>query len=341
MALWTDVINPETLSGYARRSLSEYEAAKGTLARWLPNREVADSVVRFIAGGSGLVEEARYRSFDAEPEFGAQPKGKRVTVELPPLSQQGMISERDQVRLRNADDEVRTRILADATRNAVRAVADRSERQRGSVLVAGQAVIDQDNYADSADYGRDPSMSVTAGTLWNDAGATILADLEAYVDHYVDVNGEPPGALVMSSRVARILSANDGFAVQLANGSSRPAGRSDVNAILAGIGLPEITVYDRKTSSGRVIPDNRLLLLPEAVDVNGESELGGTFWGQTLASQEPGWEIPESEQPGVVAAAFTHDGIPPIRHTFVDSLTLPVGANMNLSFVAEVLPEAP
>lgn len=337
MPLWTDVIDPETLSGYARRSLSEYEASKGTLARWLPNREVADAVVRFIAGGSGLVEEARYRSFDAEPEFGSQPKGKRVTVDLPPLSQQGMISERDQVRLKNADDEVRTRILTDATRNAVRAVADRSERQRGTVLVTGQATIDQDNYSDTYPYGRDASMSVTATTLWNATSPTILADLETWVDHYVDVNGEPPGSFVTSSRVARILSSNDGFSVQLGNGASRPGSRADVNAILAGIGLPPITVYDRKTSSGRVIPDDRLLLLPAETEVDGESELGATFWGQTLASQEPGWKISESEQPGIVAAAFTRDGIPPIRHTFVDSLSLPVGANMNLSFVAKVL----
>ena len=42
--LWTDVIDPETLSGFARRSLQEYEAAKGSLARWLPNKEVADQV---------------------------------------------------------------------------------------------------------------------------------------------------------------------------------------------------------------------------------------------------------------------------------------------------------
>lgn len=337
MALWTDVIDPETLSGFARRSLSEYEASKGTLARWLPNKVVADSVVRFMAGSAGLVEEARYRSFDAEPEFGKGPTYKRVTVDLPPLSQQGMISERDQVRLRSADEDVRLRILTDATRSAVRAVADRSERQRGQVLVGGQAVIAQDNYTDTYDYGRDASMDVTATTLWDAASPTILADLETWVDHYSSVNGEAPGSFVTSSRVARILSSNSAFAVALASGASRPASRDDVNAILAGLGLPPITIYDRRTSAGRVVPDDRLLFLPAEVDPEGESELGATFWGQTLASQEPGYEIAESEQPGIVAAAFTHDGIPPIKHTFVDSLTLPVGANMNLSFVAKVL----
>ena len=140
-----------------------------------------------------------------------------------------------------------------------------------------------------------------------------------------------------SSRVARILAAHDAFAVQLTNGGSRPGSRDDVNAILAGIGLPSITIYDRKTSSGRVVPDDRVLFLPAAVDPDGESELGATFWGQTLASSEPEWEIAESEQPGIVAAAFTHQGIPPIRHTYADSISLPVGANMNLAMAVKVL----
>ena len=53
MTLWTDLIDPATLTGYARRSLEEYEAEKGSLARWLPNREVADTVVRFVSGQKG------------------------------------------------------------------------------------------------------------------------------------------------------------------------------------------------------------------------------------------------------------------------------------------------
>ena len=336
--LWTDVIDPQTITDFARRALQEYEVSKGTLARWLPNREVADISVRFVVGQAGLVEEARYRAFDAEPEFGKGPQGKRVTIDLPPLSQQGIISERDQLRLRTASDEVRQRILLDATRNAVFAVADRSERQRGTVLATGKATIAQDNYADEADFGRAASMSVTAGTLWGDPAADRLGDLEAWVDHYRDTNGVEPGVLVMGSRVIRSLTGGKQFATQLVNGGERRASLDDVRTILAGSGLPDLIRYDRQTSAGRVIPDDVIMLLPEPVDADGgDSELGGTFWGQTLAASEPEYEIQESEQPGIVAAAFTNEGIPPIRHTFVDSLTLPVLANANLSMVAKVL----
>lgn len=337
MRLWTDIIDPAQASSFVRRDLSEYEAAKGTLARFLPNRQTADISVRFLAGQAGLVEEARYRAFDAEPEFGKQPRGKRITIDLPALSQQGIISERDQLRLRNASDDVRERILLDSLRNAVRGVADRVERQRGQVLVTGQATIDQDNYADVANYGRDAAFSVTAPTLWSSPTADRLAHLETWVDYYQAQNGDAPGVILAGRRVARALANGEQFATQLINGGQRRATLGDVQAFLGAAGMPTVEIYDRSTSAGRVIPDDVLILLPAAVETDGENELGATFWGQTLAASEPSWEIAESEQPGIVAAAFTNEGIPPIRHTFVDSISLPVLGNANLAMVAKVL----
>lgn len=339
--LWNELMDPAELTGYARESLADYEAQRGTLAQWLPNREVADVSVRFVAGRSGMVEEARYRSFDAEPEMGDAPKGKRVTIDLPALSQQGIISERDQLRLRDgaASDDVRRNIVFDAAARAVRAIADRSERQRGQVLSTGVATIDQDNYADTADYGRRADFTTTAPTLWSDPNADRIGYLETLLDLYRDENGAEPGALLMGSRVQRSLANGAQFAVQLVGGGKRPATQADVEAILAGAGLPTIYRYDRRTSSGRVIADDSIFLLPAPVDVNdGEgSELGATFWGQTLASSEPDYQIAESEQPGIVTAAFTNRGIPPIKHVFADAITLPVLANANLSLKAKVL----
>ncbi len=87
MALWTDVIDPATLTGYARAALADYEETRGNLAMFLPNRDVADVVVRFIAGSTGLVDVAKFRAYDAEIEIGRRPSGKRVTLELPAVGQ--------------------------------------------------------------------------------------------------------------------------------------------------------------------------------------------------------------------------------------------------------------
>lgn len=337
--LWSDIVDPAELTGYAREAQSVYETNRGTLARWLPNTYVPDASVRFVPGATGLVEEAQFRAFDAEPEFGSGVTRKRVTVDLPAISQQGLIGERDQMRIRNSSDEVIRDIVEDSAERAVRAVADRIEKMRGQVLVTGKATIDQANFKDETDFGRRADFTTTATALWSDPDADRIGYLETLLDLYREENGAEPGSLVMSSRVMRSLSNGSQFGVQLVGGGTRPATQGDVQAILAGAGLPEIVVFDRRTSSGRVIPDDRLLLLPAAVDVNDSSgtELGGSFWGQTLSASEPEWGIAESEQPGVVAAAFTHEGVPPIRHTYVDAIAYPVLANANLSLCAKVL----
>lgn len=337
--LWTDLVEPAELTGYARQALSDYEAKRGTLAQFLPNKEVPDIEVKFVAGGAGLIDEARYRAFDAEPEFGKGRKRKKVTIELPALSQQGLISERDQLRLRNASDDIKRGILLDATEDAIKAVADRSERQRGTVLVSGKATIAQDNYDDEADYGRDASMSVTAGTLWSAAGATPIDDLSAWIELYQTTNGDSPGALLASTRILRRLASSPAFATVLAGGGSRPASLDEVKSVMATYGVPEVISYDRRTSKGRVTPDDTLMLLPAPVatdDWQG-TQLGATFWGQTLSASEAGYGLAESEQPGVVAGAYRNTGVPHIAHTFVDSISLPVLANANLAFAAKVL----
>src|SRR4051794_29540276 len=100
MALWTDLIDPATLTGYARESLADYEQRQGTLARWLPNRYIPDIVARFIKGRTGLVDVAKFRAYDAELEPGRRQQANRVTIELPALGQWMPNTEYEQLRAR-------------------------------------------------------------------------------------------------------------------------------------------------------------------------------------------------------------------------------------------------
>lgn len=339
MALWTDVIDPATLTGYARESLADIEARKGTLARWLPNQTVFDVVARFVAGNSGLVEEAKFRAYDAEPEIGRRPAGKRVTLELPALGTNIPVTEYQQLRTRNASDDAVADSIRKTTVAVVSAVADRVERLRGTVLVTGKATIDQDNFKTDDDFGRNAAHTQTANTLWNAEGADPLADLAAWVDLYVATNGVEPGSIVTSRRVIRQLANHAQFRSTLAGGASRPATIADVVATIEGAGLPTIVQYDRRTSAGRVLPEDRLLLLPAPTDVNDATgtELGGTFWGQTLTSTDPNFGIEDVEQPGIVAGAYRNEKPPMIAEVISDAIALPVLANADLSLAAKVL----
>ena len=337
--LWTDLITPDTLTGYVRQSLADYELSRGTLARWLPNRVVADMVVRFIAGQSGLVEEARFRAYDAEPEMGRAAGGQRVTLELPAVSQEIPVSEYAQQRMRNAsDDAILNQVLATADR-VVRAIGDAVERLRGTVLVTGNATITQNNFKSDDTFGRAPGHTVTAGTLWTLPATDRLAYLQTIYDLYLTTNGVAPGSIVTSTRVLRALQAGTQFATQLGNGASRAATVSDMNALIEGSGLPPIYVYDRRTLAGRVTPDDRLLLLPAPVDPGDDmgTELGATFWGQTLTASDSAYQLADVDAPGLVAGVYRNSKPPLIAEVIGDAISLPVLANANLSLAAKVL----
>ena len=344
MALWTDIIEPSELTGYARASLADYEARRGTLARWLPNREVADIAVRFMKGSTGLVDIADFRAYDAEPTIGKAPSGTRVTLELPAIGQNIPVSEYNQLRSRgngnSASDEAILGYIQNTTDVVVRAVADAIEKLRGTVLQTGKATVS--GFMDD-DFGRAAGHTVSAGTAWSTTSADALGDLQTWSDTYRDANGEEPGAIVMSTRVLRAMAKLDQFKTQLLNSASRPATQQDVSDYLTAAGLPPIYVYDRRVSvagsATKVISDDRLLLLPAPVDVNDwqGTQLGATFWGQTLTSTEADWAIPDAEQPGLVAGVYRNEKPPMIAEVISDAIALPVLANANLSFTADVL----
>lgn len=338
MALWTDIIDPATLTGYVREALSAIEARKGNLARFLPNRTVSDIMVRFVAGQAGLVAEAEFRAYDAEPTIGGRQPGKRIILELPAIGRNIPISEYDQLRTRNASDDAILREILGVARQVAQAISDRMERLRGSVLSTGVATIPEIGAVDS--FGRSASHTVTAAALWNTSPTVSrLADLQTWSDVYEDTTGVKPGAMVMSRRVLRVMAQGDEFRTNLIGGGSRPATDDDVDAIIAGHDLPPIEVYTRKTSGGLIIPNTEILMLPAPVEPDAweETELGATFWGQTLSSQEPGWEIEEEDQPGVVVGTFKNEK-PPMRAEVVsDAIGMPVLANANLSLKATAI----
>lgn len=343
--LWTDIIDPATLTGYARASLADYEARRGTLARWLPNRFVADIVVRFVAGATGLIDIARFRAYDAEPEVGKRQPKKRVTLELPALGQNIPVSEYEQLRLRSSevDEDLALAAIENTTDAVVRAVADAIERLRGIVLATGKATIDQDNFQSDDDFGRPASHQLTAATLWTLPATSRLEYLETLVDVYRDTTGEDPGALVMGNRVFRSLAAGDEFQTQLVNGASRPATESQVQDTVSGAGLPTIYRYDRRVSvngvATKVLPDDGLLLLPAPVEPDDwmGTDLGATFWGRTLTSTAADWDIPDPDQPGVVAGVYRNEKPPMGVEVISDAIGLPVLANADRSLWAKVL----
>ena len=258
-------------------------------------------------------------------------------LELPAVGQNIPVSEYDQLRTRGATDELVLREILNTARQVAQAISDRVERVRGVVLRTGVATIAEIAAAD--DFGRSGTHSVTAASLWSSATTVSrLTDLQTWCDTYEATNGVAPGSIVMSRNAFRLLQTGDEFKTSLVGGGSRRATSDQVNEIVEGEGLPPIEIYARRTSAGLILPANELLLLPEPVESDDweGTQLGATFWGQTLTSTEADWDIADVDQPGIVAGVYRNEKPPMIAEVISDAISLPVLANANLSFRAVV-----
>lgn len=333
MALWTDIVEPAELTGYMREAALDAES-DNSLARWLPNALRDSTDVRFTVGNNGLVEEAAFRAYDAAPQIAQSAGGRRVVLELPAIGQERIVSEYAQLKHRNAGEDVlRAAIDREAVR-AAQAIVDRMERQRAIALLTGRSTIDQVNFKTDDDFGRDPALTHTASTLWDTSTEGRLAFLESLVDLYVDKSaGAMPGALVMSRKAFRLLRDGDDFKSPVG-----PVASADVNEVLVRHDLPPVYVYGRKTSAGPVLPDNQILMLPAPVDPTAEFDtaLGSTFWGRTLTSLDPNYQLDEQDQPGIVAGVYRGEKPPMIAEVISDAIALPVLENANLSLAAKI-----
>lgn len=345
MADFYDLITPAELTGYARQSLADRADNQFSLTRWLPHRQVNDLVYRFARGGGGLIEAASYRAFDAEPGFGRREGISRVQGELPPLGEQYVLGEYDHLRLRaNAGPEIRDLLLRDAERIS-RSIDARLEIARGDALVNGSVTLSEDGVEATVDFGRDPSMEVTAAVVWsNHATSTPLDDIQAWTEAYEDINGAPPQAVLTSRMVFRHLLQNDQIRAQLyPNAPQMRMTPQDVNAFLEQWGLPPVTTYEARVRrdgvSTRIIPEDKFLLLPQTGTSGGptEGELGATLWGTTAEAQEAGYGIGQGDHPGMVVAAFRETKTPIRVYTIGSAIGIPIMANPNLAMAATVL----
>lgn len=351
--MWTELILPVELTGYARARLEDYERTQwGSLSAWLPNETIPDIVARFLVGQTGLQPVAEFRSYDAETPLGSLPGAQRVVFELPPLGMKMRVSEYEQLRARGNLSQVVLRTSVERiTERIVDAISDRLEYERGYALQHAKLLIDDETgFKQSGDWGRTPLHEVSAtdngGVFWDNVNnADPLGQLTTWTQQYILTNGYPPGSLLTSTQVLAYLQRNEGFR-QLAMtfaGTPSVVTREAINAVLSGHGIPPITTYDRIVNlrgvTTRVLEPEYVFLLPSPDENVGGAHLGKTYWGETLEASEPEYGIQPLDRPGIVVGAWkTRDPI--ARWVHGSAIGLAVLGDANLSFRAQVLDDS-
>lgn len=341
MALWTDLITPAELTGYARAAQDDIEREQGTLAQFLPNTTVPDVVVRTIVASDGSGQLAQYRAFDAETPVGSGGTAARKTFELLPLGLKERVSEYELLRGRaGVQDQLILGGILKATTRVVNSIVKRLEIARGQVLDTGTLTINENKVVQTVGFGRPGGNTITASTLWSANGATPIDNLITWCDAYAAVNdGAQPGAIVMSKRVVAVLQRVADIRTLVATTAGTPSIVSidALNAVLSGYGLPPIVVYDRKVNGTRVTPDNKIYLLPAPVNPNGgENILGATFVGPTLEADDPRYGIGATDQPGIAVGAWRTDD-PIAAWVRSNATAMPILVNPVASMVVTVL----
>lgn len=340
MQLITEYATPAELTGYAREALRFREENALNLNRWLPNETINDLTFRFNRGGGGLTEAANFRAFDAESDIATRPGGARVSGELPPISRKMPVSEYEQIRMRNVDTqnaEIRDAMESDSVK-LVAQIAARLELARGQALFNGSVTLAENGVQASVDFGRSASHSVTAGTLWtNTETATAYDDLQAWLEVYNDTNGGLPAYTLMSRKIYNQLRKNKQIRELAFAGAASAPGvltREGLNAVLGQYDIPPIEIYDAKVSVGgvttRITPEDKLLFLPEQGDAAGK-----TLWGVPVEANDPRYGL-AGDAAGIAVGGYKSED-PQTVWTRATAIALPIVANPDLTFVADVL----
>lgn len=350
--MWTELVEPVELTGYARARLEDYERRKnGSLAAWLPNETIPDIVARFEVGATGLQPVAEFIGYDAETPLGSLPGKQRVTIELPKLGQKRRVSEYEQIRARGKQANVVLRPSIDRhTESLVDAISDRMEYERGYAIENASLLIDDETgFKQSGDWGRAAEHEIDVSDVreyWHDTDADPILDLIDAKDQFIATNGFGPGTILTSTKVLGLLMRHPSFAalVGLGNVAGVPqiVTVDKINEVLSSFDLPRISIYDRmvnfRGTITKVLDPKFLFLLPTPGGEVDGVHLGATYWGETLEASEPEYNISELDRPGIVVGTWkTRDPIAVWVHAA--AIGLAALGDANLSVRLQVLPD--
>lgn len=169
-------------------------------------------------------------------------------------------------------------------------VDDIEEYMRAQALYNGRLVYDDDvnDIHIDVDFGVPAENKITATTLWDAAGATPLADLQAAVRQFQSQNSRrKPQVIHMNSATEAILLQNEQIRTQVygTDNGGRLLTSNDVQNAFTALGLPNYVINDDVVmvngTETPLLADRKVVLLG--------ADLGVTMLGPTVENNyEPG-----------------------------------------------------
>ncbi len=343
MAIFFDApVEPDALTAFVREVPLPSELR---LINMFGRRDIPTDTVDFLE----IVRTnrtAKYRSWDGRIHVSSRDIGSEKRVKLIPLSSSLNMGEYERLQLefartRGTNQELLADSIYNDATNLTSEIINRLELGWGDVVTDGRLTINEGGFQGEADFGVPANQLVTAGTAWTNPAAPMLDDLIAWLDVYVANNGVPPAQMLNSRRIQRLMQVNTqliGAAVGTTSGKTR-LNLEELNDLFQAEGIPQLsepydTVLDVDGVSTRVVPEDRLVFLPE-----NPSTAGRTTWGVSATALElvnsNQADLSFEEAPGVVGVVIK-EGPPFRQYTFVDAVAMPILEDAKKLMTAEV-----
>lgn len=280
-----------------------------TLARFLPNRNVAD--IRYRLGRMKRLDQTvPVRATDAPATPIKTPGVSAVAGELPNVTPIYNLTEEDlntELIIAQQLNGQTPDYLPSVERGAANVsltVDNTFEVMRGQLLSTGiVSLVADDGTPIGVDFDIPSGQIITVDDPWDGAGVgDEFDDLEAGHEVFQTAYGSDAAAMLMSRKAARRLLR----AVQVLF-PQQPIGQTSVSAFLDDRGLPQIVTYDRKMKNEdgtvtRIFPEDAVTFLPDGPV--GETQLGIT---QESVQQVARGVLQANEAPGLTIETLGED----------------------------------
>ncbi|GKU79296.1 major capsid protein [Paenibacillus sp. L3-i20] len=246
---------------------------------------------------------------------------RKVSGEIADIAQGYLVTKEELGALMDKSSDPTRRTLAETqllgkTVQIKQNVDARIEWMGAQALTEGVLNYNKDGVILTTDFGVPSSNKKTAAIRWDDLNPTILADYEAWVALYKDLNGVTPAQYLTSTAVINRMLNDTLVRKQITGLSDKLITIAELNAFLTGRNMPGVEAWDgqvtyRDPNTG-ARTTARLLNPKKGVFLREGGEIGEQLIGPTIENEmRPGifaetidLKLPTRSVINVVASSF-------------------------------------
>lgn len=298
MAILADQFPPSDTTSYGRGVVEAVDTT--VLQSIFPNRTQSSNVASWQEKDR-VRNEAKYRSWGAETEFGHLGGGLEKTQKLAPLGLKLPFTEDDSIAVANGIAN-EAQIVSDLADHVSESVVNTLQRQRAGALENAGYLAEGENFSVPVSFVRDPALDTAPSTLFDATGADPVEFIAARAAAIRKASGIRPSVMLGSARVQAALARSAAMISYAGAGKVSLIGNDVVDAVLSSFGLPRFVVFDEDGADGSpLLSDHKLYFATD------DGAVGHTAWGPSTAALNAKYGIARTDAPGLFVGVYEEE----------------------------------